>query len=165
MAGIIAQLTRSARERGNKVTRHWILSNRCYDFSILQKYYGANKCLYTLERFDTNGFNPTLHNKFVVEREKQAKRQKDKTGNLFEFVIQGSIFQATWNKRRGNWIVQLFITFRRRIKRWNKRKCLAGILALLKLFWSYCFSASYQGLCSRWRWYLVMGLNIFLTNV
>ena len=95
MAGIIAQLTRSARERGNKVTRHWILSNRCSDFSILQKYYGANKCLYTLERFDTNGFNPTLHNKFVVEREKQAQRQKDKTGNLFEFVIQGSIFHAT----------------------------------------------------------------------
>ena len=61
----------------------------------MQKYYGANKCLYTLERFDTNGFNPSVHNKFVAEREKQAQRRKDKTGNLFEFVIQGSSFHVT----------------------------------------------------------------------
>lgn len=54
MAGIIAQLTRSARERGNK------------------KYYGANKCLYTLHRFDPNGFDPLVHNRFVAERTRLA---------------------------------------------------------------------------------------------
>lgn len=101
MAGIIAQLTRSARERGNKVIRVQIL----YIFDLLrieylQKYYGANKCLYTLERFDTNGFNPSVHNKFVAEREKQAQRRKDKTGNLFELVIQGSSFHMLYNLKR-----------------------------------------------------------------
>ena len=38
MAGIIAQLTRAARIRRDR------------------KHYGTNKCLYTLEPFDTNGF-------------------------------------------------------------------------------------------------------------
>ena len=38
MAGIIAQLTRAARSRRDRRT------------------YGTNKCLYTLEPFDTNGF-------------------------------------------------------------------------------------------------------------
>ena len=91
MAGIIAQLTRSARERGNKVIRVQILY-RSPEWNTLQKYYGANKCLYTLERFDTNGFNPSVHNKFVAEREKQAQRRRDKTGNLFELIIQGSLY-------------------------------------------------------------------------
>ena len=91
MAGIIAQLTRSARERGNKVIRVQILY-RSPELKSLQKYYGANKCLYTLERFDTNGFNPSVHNKFVAEREKQAQRRRDKTGNLFELIIQGSLY-------------------------------------------------------------------------
>ena len=45
MAAIIAQLTRAARGRRTRRT------------------YGANKCLYTLQPFDRNGFNPAIHNK------------------------------------------------------------------------------------------------------
>ena len=50
MAAIIAQLTRAARARRDKRT------------------YGTNKCMYTLDRFDTNGFNPEVHNKYCVEK-------------------------------------------------------------------------------------------------
>ena len=42
MAGIIAQLTRAARIRRDRRT------------------YGTNKCLYTLEPFDTNGFKAKI---------------------------------------------------------------------------------------------------------
>ena len=42
MAGIIAQLTRAARIRRDRRT------------------YGTNKCLYTLQPFDTNGFKVRL---------------------------------------------------------------------------------------------------------
>ena len=38
------------------------------DCSWLERYYGANKCLYTLERFDTNGFDPLVHNKYMVDK-------------------------------------------------------------------------------------------------
>ena len=67
MAGIIAQLTRAARSRRDRRT------------------YGTNKCLYTLEPFDTNGFKvrwwkgsmkypvniiiqADLHNKYCVKK-------------------------------------------------------------------------------------------------
>ena len=45
MAAIIAQLTRAARRKRSRRT------------------YGPNKCLYTLEPFDRNGFNPSVHNR------------------------------------------------------------------------------------------------------
>ena len=45
MAAIIAQLTRAARRKRTRRT------------------YGTNKCLYTLEPFDRNGFNPAIHNR------------------------------------------------------------------------------------------------------
>ena len=63
-----------------------------------QKYYGANKCLYTLERFDTNGFNPTVHNKYLVERGRQEQRHNDKRDNLLEFITQGSCW---WRGKAG----------------------------------------------------------------
>ena len=80
MAGIIAQLTRSARERGNKVTRVTVQCCVVADHAAtcVQKYYGANKCLYTLERFDAHGFNPVVHNKYVAERTRQAERNVKK---------------------------------------------------------------------------------------
>ena len=46
MAAIIAQLTRAARRKRSRKT------------------YGTNKCLYTLEPFDRNGFNPVIHNRW-----------------------------------------------------------------------------------------------------
>ena len=89
MAGIIAQLTRSARERSNKVNIiHFDIISYLLRFSF-QRYYGANKCLYTLERFDPNGFNPYVHNKYVVEKEKKLQRQKElleRDDKLFEFI-------------------------------------------------------------------------------
>ena len=78
MAGIIAQLTRSARERGNKVTRLQCCVVADHAATCVQKYYGANKCLYTLERFDAHGFNPVVHNKYVAERTRQAERNVKK---------------------------------------------------------------------------------------
>ena len=50
MAAIIAQMTRAARTRRDRRT------------------YGINKCMYTLHRFDTNGFNPWVHNKYCVDK-------------------------------------------------------------------------------------------------
>ena len=50
MAGIIAQLTRAARVRRDRHT------------------YGTNKCMYTLEPFDTNGFDANIHNKYCVQK-------------------------------------------------------------------------------------------------
>ena len=50
MAAIIAQLTRAARKRRDRRT------------------YGANKCMYKLDRFDPNGFNPDVHNRYCVEK-------------------------------------------------------------------------------------------------
>ena len=46
MAAIIAQLTRTARKRQTR------------------KSYGANKCLYSLQPFSPNGFDPAVHNKY-----------------------------------------------------------------------------------------------------
>ena len=46
MAAIIAQLTRTARKRRSR------------------KSYGANKCLYSLQPFAPNGFDPAVHNKY-----------------------------------------------------------------------------------------------------
>ena len=47
MAAIIAQLTRAARRKRSRRT------------------YGTSKCLYSLDPFDRNGFNPILHNRFL----------------------------------------------------------------------------------------------------
>ena len=58
MAAIIAQLTRAARARRDKRT------------------YGTNKCMYTLDRFDTNGFNPEVHNKYCVEKARWEEQKK-----------------------------------------------------------------------------------------
>ena len=63
MAAIIAQLTRAARARRDKRT------------------YGTNKCMYTLERFDSNGFDPTIHNKYCVEK---ARWERQRELNLKE---------------------------------------------------------------------------------
>ena len=52
MAAIIAQMTRAARKRRDRRT------------------YGINKCMYTLHRFDPNGFKPDIHNKYCVEKAK-----------------------------------------------------------------------------------------------
>ena len=49
MAGLIAQLTAAARRRKSK------------------KNIGANKCMYSLEPFDRNGFNKEVHNEYLVE--------------------------------------------------------------------------------------------------
>ena len=79
MAGIIAQLTRAARIRRDRRT------------------YGTNKCLYTLQPFDTNGFQvkifhslhslmrssigqASLHNKYCV----QKARWEDHLRNIKE---------------------------------------------------------------------------------
>ena len=79
MAGIIAQLTRAARIRRDRRT------------------YGTNKCLYTLQPFDTNGFQvkifhslhslirssigqSNLHNKYCV----QKARWEDHLRNIKE---------------------------------------------------------------------------------
>ena len=58
MAGIIAQMTRAARKRRDRRT------------------YGINKCMYTLHRFDPNGFNPHIHNKYCVEKAKWEEQVK-----------------------------------------------------------------------------------------
>ena len=58
MAGIIAQLTRAARDRRDRRT------------------YGTNKCMYTLEPFDTNGFDATVHNKYCVQKAMWEERVK-----------------------------------------------------------------------------------------
>ena len=52
----------------------------------VQKYYGANKCLYTLERFDAHGFNPVVHNKYVAERTRQAERNVKKAEALIGLI-------------------------------------------------------------------------------
>ena len=57
MAAIIAQLTRAARARRDKRT------------------YGTNKCMYTLGRFDPNGFNPEVHNRYCVEKARWEKQK------------------------------------------------------------------------------------------
>ena len=49
MAGLIAQLTAAARKRKNK------------------KDIGTNKCMYSLEPFDRNGFKKEVHNEYLVE--------------------------------------------------------------------------------------------------
>ena len=49
MAGLIAQLTAAARERKGK------------------KDIGTNKCMYSLEPFDRNGFQKEVHNEYLVE--------------------------------------------------------------------------------------------------
>ena len=59
MAGLIAQLTAAARKRKNK------------------KDIGTNKCTYSLEPFDRNGFKADVHNEYLVEmrmwREQQTR--------------------------------------------------------------------------------------------
>ena len=57
MAAIIAQLTRAARARRDKRT------------------YGTNKCMYTLGRFDSNGFDPQVHNRYCVEKARWEKQK------------------------------------------------------------------------------------------
>ena len=59
MAGIIAQLTRAARVRRDRRT------------------YGTNKCMYTLEPFDTNGFDAKVHNRYCVQRAVWEERIKN----------------------------------------------------------------------------------------
>ena len=57
MAAIIAQLTLGNRERQKRA-----LSN-----------IGCTKCNYTLHPFHQNGFDPKVHNKYILERERYKK--------------------------------------------------------------------------------------------
>ena len=54
MAAIIAQLTLANRERKKRALKH----------------IGCTKCNYTLQPFDTNGFNAKVHNRYILERER-----------------------------------------------------------------------------------------------
>ena len=54
MAAIIAQLTLANRERKKRSL----------------KYIQNTKCTYTLHPFHPNGFNPAVHNKYIMERER-----------------------------------------------------------------------------------------------
>ena len=57
MAAIIAQLTLGNRERKVRA-----LNN-----------IGCTKCNYTLQPFDQNGFDPKVHNRYILERERYRK--------------------------------------------------------------------------------------------
>ena len=65
------------------------------DSSWLERYYGANKCLYTLDRFDTNGFNPLVHNKYMVDKARWEEYMKKVEGE--DMVIIDS-----WRKLKVN---------------------------------------------------------------
>ena len=54
MAAIIAQLTLANRERKKRALKH--IHN--------------TKCNYTLPPFDPNGFDPKVHNRYIMERER-----------------------------------------------------------------------------------------------
>ena len=82
MAGIIAQLTRAARVRRDRRT------------------YGTNKCMYTLEPFDTNGFNATIHNKYCVQKAMWEERVRNIKEEEEEIV-------AAWRKYKVGRIVVL----------------------------------------------------------
>ena len=76
MAGIIAQLTRAARVRRDRRT------------------YGTSKCMYTLDPFHPNGFDASIHNKFIVQKalwEEQVKRVKDEEN---EIVTAYKVYKA-----------------------------------------------------------------------
>ena len=75
MAAIIAQLTRAARARRDKRT------------------YGTSKCMYTLERFDSNGFNPAIHNKYCVEK---ARWERLREANMRE----DEMIQRAWKEMK-----------------------------------------------------------------
>ena len=57
MAAIIAQLTLANRERKKRALKH----------------IGCTKCTYTLQPFDPNGFDPRVHNRYILERERYRK--------------------------------------------------------------------------------------------
>ena len=80
MAGIIAQLTRAARVRRDRRT------------------YGTNKCMYTLEPFDTNGFDATVHNKYCVQKAMWEERVRTIKEEEEEIV-------AAWRKYKVGRIV------------------------------------------------------------
>ena len=57
MAAIIAQLTLGNRERKAQALHN----------------IGCTKCNYTLQPFHQNGFDPKVHNRYILERERYKK--------------------------------------------------------------------------------------------
>ena len=86
MAAIIAQLTLAARKRRDRRT------------------YGTNKCMYTLGRFDPNGFNPEMHNKYCIEKarwEEQMRMVKEEEKIILrawkEYQVQQNAIVRFWS--------------------------------------------------------------------
>ena len=77
MAGIIAQLTRAARVRRDRRT------------------YGTNKCMYTLDPFDTNGFDANLHNKYCMQKAMQEERMRSIKEEEEEIVAAWREYKVT----------------------------------------------------------------------
>ena len=57
MAAIIAQLTLANRERKKRALKH----------------IGSAKCTYKLQPFNQHGFDPAIHNRYMMERERYRK--------------------------------------------------------------------------------------------
>ena len=104
MAGIIAQLTRAARIRRDR------------------KHYGTNKCLYTLEPFDTNGF-------------KVDKNQFDR--DSFYVLPRLVVTTNTWWRRRGG--RSIWGPWRRR-RTWSLR-------STDSTRWPWCLVIRWSSLC------------------
>ena len=82
MAGIIAQLTRAARVRRDRRT------------------YGTNKCMYTLEPFDTNGFDARVHNKYCVQKALWEQRVRNIEEEEEEIVAAWRAYKVLQNHKR-----------------------------------------------------------------
>ena len=73
MAGIVGQLTVNARNRKNR------------------KKFQSDKCMYNIQEFDRNGYDPMIHNRYVrniamveVEKEMQDTVKLDEGEGQFE---------------------------------------------------------------------------------
>ena len=70
MAGIIGQITANARKRKDA------------------KNINSDKCMYHIPQFDTNGFNPMLHNSYVRNR---ARIQTENIINVEENIEEEKV--------------------------------------------------------------------------
>ena len=98
-----------------------------------QRYYGANKCLYTLERFDSNGFNPLVHNKYVMEKHKQLEKEKKRALTFMNYIEEN----VSGFSNLSYSILANSPCFRKNSKKKENlktKKCSAGIPALSKHF-------------------------------
>ena len=60
MAAVIAQMTLANRARKKRALKH----------------INSTKCTYKLQPFHPNGFDPRIHNRYVLERERYVDRQQ-----------------------------------------------------------------------------------------